>query len=406
MAAARDQRAERVRFAGEAGQRVGVEHDGPPARRPGQRRRDEFAQFGADARAGPERDRAAARVGEQRLEARQAGEGGDHHRGRMRGVDGDRIDRARDRDDSRAGPERRPRGEPGRARLMRRAGEDERRAARIFVRCVGRGAAARRRQRTGELTKAFGAMRASTLAGMPMSARRIVPQSDRPGSSRWPGFSRKKVTVEVASTAAPRTLPVAPSRPEGTSTATTRPPPRPKPLIRSTIARASPVDVARQPRAEDGVDDAVGAGKIDVRRGQNLARETGGRERGVAAERLAPPEEAELDGIAPLRQETRGDETVAAVVAGAAQHDDPAARPREARRLVGDRAPGGLHQRDPRGSARDRHAVGLAHLGRGQEMREVQRIEHDGQGGTAHWRWQAIKTSLHRRQFCYIAPRG
>ena len=40
-----------------------------------------------------------------------------------------------------------------------------------------------------------------------MSTSRIVPQSARPGSSRWPGLSRKKVTLAVASTATPRTAP-------------------------------------------------------------------------------------------------------------------------------------------------------------------------------------------------------
>ena len=134
-------------------------------------------------RARPERDRPAPLVGEQRLEGRQAGEGRDHHRGQMGGVDRNRIGRARDRDDPGACPQRRARGKPGRARRMGRPGKDERRAARIFVR-----ARPQPRQgvapESGELTKAFGAMRGRTLAGIPISARRISPQSARPGSSR------------------------------------------------------------------------------------------------------------------------------------------------------------------------------------------------------------------------------
>ena len=110
-----------------------------------------------------------------------------------------------------------------------------------------------------------------------MSARRIAPQSDRPGSSRWPGLRRKKVTLDVASTATPRTLPVAPSRPEGTSTATTRPPPRAKALIRSTIVRASPSMSRARPAPKRASIDAVRAAESDVRGGRHAARRSGRR---------------------------------------------------------------------------------------------------------------------------------
>ena len=73
-----------------------------------------------------------------------------------------------------------------------------------------------------------------------MSASRIVPHSARAGRSRWPGFRRKNVTLALASTATPRALPLAPSTPEGTSTASTRPPRRANALMRSMIAFASP----------------------------------------------------------------------------------------------------------------------------------------------------------------------
>ena len=133
----------------------------------------------------------------------------------MRGVDGDGVERACERNDAGAGAQRRPRRKPRRAGLMRGAGKDERRAARIFVRTRveprQRGAPQGRRIDEGLAARCA----ASTLAGMPMSARRILPQSARPGSSRWPGLRRKKVTLDVASTATPRTLPLAPSTPEG-----------------------------------------------------------------------------------------------------------------------------------------------------------------------------------------------
>ena len=104
---------------------------------------------------------------------------------------------------------------------------------------------------------------------MPMSARRIAPQSDRPGSSRWPGLRRKKVTLAVASTATPRTLPVAPSTPEGTSTASTAPPARGEGVDPLDDRPRLAVDVAREPCAEERVDHAVGAveSRVAARRG-------------------------------------------------------------------------------------------------------------------------------------------
>jgi len=56
---------------------------------------------------------------------------------------------------------------------------------------------------------------------MPIGATRISPQWLRPGNNRWPGFRRKKVTVSAAFGAMPKTAPLAPSTPLGTSTATT-----------------------------------------------------------------------------------------------------------------------------------------------------------------------------------------
>ena len=64
---------------------------------------------------------------------------------------------------------------------MRRAGEDERGAARIFVRGERQGAAARARQIAGALTKARGPIACSALGAMPMSAsaRRAAQRAAR-----------------------------------------------------------------------------------------------------------------------------------------------------------------------------------------------------------------------------------
>ena len=133
MPAALDQRREPRRVAGEADERVGVEHDRPLLGGPGQRRRDQLAQGRTDARAGAEHDGAAPLVGEQRLELAGVREGRDHHRGQMRGIDRDRVGRARDADNAGADAQSRASGEPGRARVMARARQNENRAARIFV---------------------------------------------------------------------------------------------------------------------------------------------------------------------------------------------------------------------------------------------------------------------------------
>ena len=107
-----------------------------------QRRRDQGARRVADAGAGAEKNGVAPGVGEERGELGQAGKGRDHHRGRMGGVDEDRVGRAGERDEPGADPQGGARGEPRRAGAMRRAGEDERGAARIFVRGERQGAAA------------------------------------------------------------------------------------------------------------------------------------------------------------------------------------------------------------------------------------------------------------------------
>ena len=64
-------------------------------------------------------------------------------------------------------------------------------------------------------------------SALPPTSRRGVDSSrsparaGRPGSSRWPGLRRQKVTVSQAAGAEPSTAPLAPSTPEGTSIATT-----------------------------------------------------------------------------------------------------------------------------------------------------------------------------------------
>src|SRR5438309_930044 len=78
-----------------------------------------------------------------------------------------------------------------------------------------------------------------------MSATQTSPESRGPSPVSKPGFGRPMVTVTEAVTQTPGTAPVSASRPEGTSTETTRRPASPIALIHSATgpsgARVSPV---------------------------------------------------------------------------------------------------------------------------------------------------------------------
>ena len=93
----------------------------------------EFAQRRTGARAGAERDRAPSLVGEQRLEFAYRSERRDHHRGQVRGVDGDRVGRARQV--TMPAPERSAARAASRAAPVRCAGarQDQNRAAGVLV---------------------------------------------------------------------------------------------------------------------------------------------------------------------------------------------------------------------------------------------------------------------------------
>ena len=94
------------------------------------------------------------------------------------------------------GAQRRRGAEPRCAGLQRAARDDDAVAARVFVRVERQASAATRG--AGRWRRPSARFRSSTAAGMPMSASTTSPQSSRPGSSRWPGFLRKKVTVRSA----------------------------------------------------------------------------------------------------------------------------------------------------------------------------------------------------------------
>ena len=235
------------------------------------------------------------------------------------------------------------------------------------------------RQTAGALTKACGAMGPSAASGMPMSASRISPASVRPGSNRWPGLRRKKVTLALASTAAPRDLAGFPVDPGGNvdgehATAGAGE------IVDTLDDRLRlAIDVAGKSRPEQRVDHAVGLGEVNRSGVEDRSLVASGGERRIAFQGLAAAEQSELDRIAAHRQEPRGDEAVAAVAAGAAEDGDPAARLREPRRFVSDRETRPLHERNARRSGRNRKAVGPAHFSWRQQLRICSGIAHGRQ---------------------------
>ena len=154
------------------------------------------------------------------------------------------------------------------------------------------------------------------------------------------------------------------------------------------------VDVAREARAEQSVDHAIGSGEVNRRGVEDRPLIASGGERRIAFQRVASAKQSELDRIAARRQEPRGYETVAAVAARATENGDPAARLCEPRRFVSDREPRPLHKRDARRSGRNRKAVGLAHFSRPQQLRVGSGIAHGNEGARGSRATQGPKNAL------------
>ena len=174
------------------------------------------------------------------------------------------------------------------------------------------------------------------------------------------------MTVAVARMAVPLTSPVVPSMPLGTSMAMTGQVRRVDALDQ---ARELALDRAGQPGAEQAVNH-------DIR-----AREQGGVER-LPRPLIAPGHggcvgrqarfvavEAEPDLVPSLLEVARGDETVAAVIAGTAQDGDVPGVGKPARDLFGDGAAGILHQGRAGDAARDGERVGAPHFLRRQKLK-------------------------------------
>jgi hypothetical protein len=131
-------------------------------------------------------------------------------------------------------------------------------------------------------------------------------------------------------------------------------------LARHALERAG------QTRAEQPVDHQPRAGDQRGVEGKHLAQPRRGRGGGVAAQPLARTEQGESHRPAEPGEMPRGHETVAAVIAGAAQHEGRAGR--EAfRDRSGDRRARIVHELDARHARGDGGGIGRAHLGDGEQ---------------------------------------
>ena len=209
--------------------------------------------------------------------------------------------------------------EAGGAGALGRPGDDDGVAARVLVRVEARPGIVRAATATGRLAKVRGRdLASSTLAGMPMSATLHRRRTGaRPGSSRWPGFRRKKVTVRGG--LHHRTVGAA-----GRAVEPARHIDRHHRLARRVDGRddlgRGALERPGQARAEQRVDDEVGAARASpataARSPPLPARRHGG---GIALERVAARRAARARTRWPaLAQQARGHEAVAAVVAGPA----------------------------------------------------------------------------------------
>ena len=159
---------------------------------------------------------------------------------------------------------------------------------------------------------------ATSRPGMPMSARTVSPQRSRPGSSRWPGLRRQKVTVRGRVAARHRaSAPVAPSTPGRHVDRDHRRPPAP--AAPRPAARATPSSGRARPapnRASTTSSDAVELRPTPAARRPRPA--------GPQPRRRRPSAPRGHQGRQPDRptgamQQPRHDLAVAAIVARAAQ---------------------------------------------------------------------------------------
>ncbi len=347
---------------GADGEGVGVEDEGGGC---GEGRGDERALGCAGAEGGAEQCGGEAGVGEPCREILGAVDAGEHDGGQVRGVDQKGGGGARERHEAGAGAKCRARGEAGGAGARHGAGDDEGVAAAKLV-ILGRRRAVRVRPEGGTVLEGLRRdcgedgvgdadlhecqAAAEGAAGVEEVRWLLAEEGDGGGGADRGAERQAGVGMQPRGEVHGE---------DGGGAGVHR---------RDEIGGGAG-DPAVEAGAEEGVDDEGGGRQ----------RQAGGRGRtgpavkgggGVAAESGGVAEEGDADIAAGGHEAAGGDEAVAAVVAGTGEDEDGPGGG-EGGGGVGHGATGGFHQGHPRGARGDGGAVGLAHLGGGEDLVHV-----------------------------------
>ena len=216
-------------------------------------------------------------------------------------------------------------------------------AAGVFVAlgCGYRKARAPQRRLVGE-SRRRDLLRARA-PGMPISATSSAPQCSRPGSSRWPGLRRKKVTVCVA---LHRRTHDRAARAVDAARQVDRDHRRARRDSSPRSSRAAAPSPSRSRPAPNSASTIRASGSI----APGAAASIGPVHRAAASPAsplslLAVADEQHPHRVAALGQNARGDEAVAAIVAGAGHDGDRAALAAARQPASATARPAALHQR-------------------------------------------------------------
>ena len=196
-----------------------------------------------------------------------------------------------------------------------------------------------------------------------MSASTTSPMCSRPGRSRWPGFSRQKVTVQHARGAAPRMAPVPPWTPDGTSTATTGRLPLEQML---DDGQGAPVSGRSRPAPKSASTTSSAPSKPSTATGSTGPSQLEAAQAASPLSRSGPTSAASRTGQPAAAQPPGDDEPVAAIVARPAE-DQGRLRREASGDGAGDRPAGVLHQPGAGMAGRDRRPVDRRHRDRGEK---------------------------------------
>ena len=203
---------------------------------------------------------------------------------------------------------------------------------------------------------------------MPMSASvHRCRTAARPGSSRWPGLRRKKVTVAVACTTGPSARPVEPSRPLGTSTASTG---LPEALTAATTSAATPSSGRARP--------APNSASMMRSAPARIVRSTAARRHRPSARPWRPHRPSDWRGAPSRPRRTRWPRSRSSLAATKPSppllpgpHSTAMAALLPPARRIGRLGHGGagiLHELEAGHAGGDGQRVGLAHLGGGEQL--------------------------------------